>query len=297
MFDFRLKVFYTVAKHLNFTRAARELYISQPAVTKHIKEIEAHYKTKLFDRNGTYIKLTAAGELLVKYAEEIFDTYRRLEIDINAQQNKHAGTLRIGASTTIANYVLPLVLPSFQKEFSEIQITLNIDNTEQIEKSLQQKEIDLGITEGFSKAAGLHYEEFLKDEIVLIASASNSVSEKGTISLVELQQIPLLMREPGSGTLEVIAHALAEKSMKMSQLKIAMQLSSSESMKQYLSNSDTAAFLSIYTVLNELKQKAMVVLDVGNLTIERNFYFVTNQGAVHPLATLFMEKLFKYNFR
>ncbi|SFU30858.1 DNA-binding transcriptional regulator, LysR family [Pustulibacterium marinum] len=297
MFDFRLKVFYTVAKHLNFTRAARELFITQPAVTKHIKEIENHFNTKLFHRNGTYISLTASGEILLKYAEEIFDTYRKLEIDIHAQQNKHAGTLRLGASTTIANYVLPLVLPDFQREYPDINLQLHIGNTEQIEKSLQNKEIDLGITEGFSKAAGLQYQEFLKDEIVLIVNTANPLGEKAIISLEELQQLPLLIREPGSGTLEVIAHALVEKSMKISQLKTLMQLSSSESMKQYILNSDSLAFLSIYAVLNELKQKTVTILEVENLTIERNFYFVTNQAEMNYLVRLFTEFSSSYNFR
>jgi DNA-binding transcriptional LysR family regulator len=111
MLEFRLKVFYTVAKRLNFTKAAMELYISQPAVTKHIKELEGIYKTSLFERSGNKkIVLTTAGETLLQYADQLLDVYRELEFDMNLLISQHSGVLRIGASTTIAQYIIPPVL-------------------------------------------------------------------------------------------------------------------------------------------------------------------------------------------
>jgi DNA-binding transcriptional LysR family regulator len=107
MFDFRLKVFYTVASRLNFTKAAEELFITQPAVTKHIHEIETYYKTQLFQRNGTKIKLTPAGAALLAHSEQLFAIYRNIEVDLAAINENVKGTLRIGASTTVAQYVLP----------------------------------------------------------------------------------------------------------------------------------------------------------------------------------------------
>ena len=136
MFDFRLKVFDTVAKRLNFTKAANELNITQPAVTKHIKEIELNLNIKLFERNGTKIKLTKAGEILLKYTEEIFSVYQKMEFEIGQLQEKQKGTLRLGASTTIAQYVLPPILAEFRKRFPEIQLSLVIQNSERIEELL-----------------------------------------------------------------------------------------------------------------------------------------------------------------
>lgn len=297
MFDFRLKVFHTVAKRLNFTKAAHELYITQPAVTKHIKEIEQQLKVKLFDRNGTKIKLTASGEKLFSYSEKIFELYRQLETDIHLTDNRFAGTLRIGASTTIANYILPLVFPSFRKRYPDIRPELSMGNTEQIEKLLMNKEIDLGITEGYSKSAFLKYTVFLKDEIVLVAAATNPLHQAGRLSLSDLKSKPLIIREPGSGTLEVISHALEQAGVKMKDLSIIMQLGSSESIKLYLLNSDGLAFLSVYTMLNELEQHRFAVIEMEELAIERYFYFVQPQGQANPLVDLFVNFTSSYNFR
>jgi DNA-binding transcriptional LysR family regulator len=124
MFDFRLQVFEAVAKRLNFTKAAAELYITQPAVTKHIHELERHFKTKLFDRNGSRIKLTNAGEVLLQHTEQLFAIYRNLEFEMNSLSLEHSGRLRLGASTTIAQYVLPAVLAAFHKKFPDLLRTL-----------------------------------------------------------------------------------------------------------------------------------------------------------------------------
>ncbi|MEO7045942.1 MAG: LysR family transcriptional regulator [Ferruginibacter sp.] len=297
MFDFRLQVFNTVARRLNFTKAAEELFISQPAVTKHIQEIESSFKVKLFDRNGSKIKLTAAGEALLQYTEELFAVYRNLEFEMNKFSQQHSGKLKIGASTTVAQYVLPPVLASFHKKFKNIKISLSIDNTEQIELALQNKEIDLGIIEGHSKKTSIHYSEFIKDEIVLVSAIDNPLAAKQTIQPKDLIKIPLLLREPGSGTLEVIAHALKPFGIKTNQLQNEMQLASTESMKLYLLHSNCMAFLSIHAVLKELHNKECCIVDVKGLNIERWFYFIQPQGQAAALPDLFMKFARHYNFK
>ncbi|GLB52823.1 transcriptional regulator [Neptunitalea chrysea] len=294
MFDFRLKVFRTVARRLNFTKAAQELYITQPAVTKHIKEIEKHFEVKLFDRNGTRIKLTEAGAVLLKHTEQVFELHRKAEIELNNLKNLQAGSLRIGASTTIANYIIPLVLPGFKKAYPDIKVTLKIDNTERVEQMLLNKEIDLGITEGYTKSSALEYDEFLEDEIVLV-TASREFGEH--ITKAALKSIPLLLREHGSGTLDVINHALGEKELKTNVYKITMRLSSTESIKLYLLNSECAAFLSIYSVLNELKHNTFRVIDIEKVFMQRYFYWVKLQGEHNSLVDLFMKHASSYNYR
>jgi len=297
MFDFRLKVFNTVAKRLNFTKAAEELYITQPAISKHIHEIESHFKVKLFERNGTKIKLTQAGETLLQYTDQLFAVYRNLEFEMNNLAQRHSGVLRIGASTTVAQYVLPPVLATFHKKFNDITITLSTNNTEQIEQALQNNDIDLGIIEGQSKNALFKYTEFVKDELVLVSSTKNPLAKKQSLELNELTKIPLLMREPGSGTLEVIAHVLKPLGIKVSQLQIEMQLGSTESMKRYLLNSNALAFLSIHSILNELKANECCIIDVTGLNIERYFYFIQKHGQVDALPDLFMRFAGHYNFK
>ncbi len=297
MFDFRLKVFHTVAKRLNFTKAADELCITQPAVSKHIQEIESYFQLKLFDRNGSKIKLTEAGETLLQYTNQLFAIYNKLEFDLNEINHRHSGQLRIGASTTIAQYVLPPLLADFHKKFADIQVTLMISNTEQIEQALQNKDIDFGIIEGQSKNTSFKYTEFLKDEIVLVANINHPVTIKGRIQLDELLKAPFLLREPGSGTLDVIAHALKPLNIKLSQLNTEMQLGSTESIKSYLLHSNCMAFLSIYSILKELKSKEMSIIDVKGLSIERSFHFIQSYGEVEALPDLFMKFAGRYNFK
>ena len=297
MFDFRLKVFHTVAKRLNFTKAADELCITQPAVSKHIQEIENYFQLKLFDRNGTKIKLTEAGEILLQYTNQIFTLYGNLEFELNTLNERHSGKLRIGASTTIAQYVLSPLLADFHKKFTDITVTLIINNTEQIEQALQNKDIDFGIIEGQSKNASFKYTEFIKDEIVLVANINHPLAKKEMIDIELLLKTPLLIREPGSGTLEVIAHALKPFDIKLSQLNTEMQLGSTESIKSYLLHSNCMAFLSIHSILKELKNKEMTIIDVNGLTIERNFHFIQSHGEVEALPELFMKFASHYNFK
>ncbi|MEO5648935.1 MAG: LysR substrate-binding domain-containing protein [Ginsengibacter sp.] len=297
MFDFRLQVFQAVAKRLNFTKAAAELYITQPAVTRHIQELELQFKVKLFDRNGSRIKLTHAGDTLLQHTEQLFAIYRNLEFEMNNLLQKHNGKLRLGASTTIAQYVLPPVLAAFYKKFKEAQITLTTHNTERIEQALLNKEIDLGIIEGRSKNVSIKYSEFLKDEIVLVTANKNTVVKKETILPKELPQIPLLLREPGSGTLEVISHSLKAFGIKIRDLKIEMQLSSTESMKSYLKHASCMAFLSRASVMSELQNNEFRIVDIKGLRIERYFYFIQLHGPAESLPELFMKFSRHYNFR
>lgn len=297
MFDFRLQVFNTVAKRLNFTKAAEELFITQPAVTKHIQEIENHFKVKLFERNGTKIKLTPAGETLLHFTDQLFTVYRNMEFELNTFTQQHTGKLRIGASTTVAQYVLPPVLAAFHRKFKDIKVTLTINNTGQIEQALQNKDIELGIIEGQSKNNLFKYTEFVKDELVLVANISHPLAKKGMIKPEELLKIPLLLREPGSGTLEVLAHALKPLGIKIAQLQNEMQLGSTESMKLYLLNSNAMAFLSVHSILKELQNKECCIIDVKGLNIERHFYFIKQHGQAEALPELFMKFARHYNFR
>ena len=151
MSDFRLKVFYAVAKRRSFTKAAAELFITQPAVTKHIHELEEEYHNRLFERIGNKIQLTHAGHLLLKHTEQLLAIYRDIDFEMNALVDKKKGVLPIGASTTIAQYVLPSILAGFRQKFTDIEISLVNGNTEKIEQALLDNEIALGIIEGYSK--------------------------------------------------------------------------------------------------------------------------------------------------
>jgi DNA-binding transcriptional LysR family regulator len=296
-FDFRLQVFHTVAKRLNFTRAAEELFISQPAVTRHIQELEQQFKVKLFERNGTRIRLTDAGGRLLQHTEELFAIYRNIEFDMSSLTQRQSGRLYLGGSMTTAPYVIPPILARFHGRYPDVEVSLITGNTQQIEQALGQQEIDLGIVEGHSRHSSISYTEFMKDEIVLVSNPAHPLAKKASIRPEDLTRIPLLLREPGSGTLEVVAHALKGIGIKLSQLNKEMQLNSTEVIKSYLLNAPCMAFLSIHAIGKELQNNECCIIDVKGLHIERNFYFARLQGDTQALPELFMKFALHYKMR
>lgn len=293
MFDYRLKVFYTVANRLSFTKAANELNISQPAVTKHIKEIENQLNTKLFDRKGTTIQLTESGKILFIYAEKNRQLFRDLEFAISQLNKQEKGKLKIGASTTIAQYILPEILAKFNSYYKDINIELVTHNSEDISTLLKKGQIDLGIVEGESKSSYFDYQKFKQDEIVLVCKADLRLAHKN-FKIKDLYDIDLIVREQGSGTQEFIQNQLKKSGIEVQKLNIIMQLGSSESIKNYLQHSEAMAFLSISTILPELKNNQFNVIDIKNFSIERDFNFITLKGEQSELIHLFM-KFISYN--
>ncbi len=294
--NFKLKTFKKVAEKLSFTKAAKELFITQPAVTKHINNLEQEFNVKLFIRKGNKIELTKAGNILLKYAKDIENIYNQLNFELSALNQKQKGKIKIGASTTMTQYVLPQLMASFKSKFKDLSVSVINGNTEQIEKALSSNEIDLGIIEGQSKRSEFHYIEFLKDEIVLVAKSSNKIAKNSEISLSELQKLPLILREEGSGTLEVISYYLKQKNINFTDLSVEMQFGSTEGIKNYILNSDRLAFLSIQSILNELKRNELSIIDITDFEIKRNFNFIFPEGQQNKIVDLFIRFASHYNF-
>ena len=292
--DFRLKVFHSVACNLSFTKASKELFISQPAISKHIHELEMQYKTALFKRNGGRITLTRAGELLLSHTQHLLSAYRQLDFEMNLLTGNFNGELKLGASTTIAQYVLPPVLSSFITKFPEIRTSLINGNSRDIEQALMEGKINLGLVEGCTHQSNLHYTPFMKDELVVVTHTGSALANYDEISIEELCRMPLILRENGSGTLEVIEAALAEHHIKLSQMNVLIQLGSTESIKLFLENSDALGLLSIRAVTRELLSGRLKVIDVKGLKAERMFSFVQLQGQNGGLEENFIHYTKRY---
>lgn len=286
--DFRLKVFRVAAERLSFTRAAEELFISQPAVTKHINELERQLGVPLFVRRSNSVFLTSEGEVLLGYARRILALYS----DLDALSDDHAeavGTLHVGASTTIAQYLLPAVLSHFKQRYPQIGVTLTDGNTRQIERMVADERLDFGLIEGVARDPQLHYEPFMEDELVLVTAADNRSVTQEEIALSELTKLPMVIREAGSGTLEVVERALAAQGIPMRSLSVEMQLGSTESIKHYLYGSRVVAFVSIHAVLEELRHNMLRVIDIRDLSVTRNFSFVSRHGYNSRLSNRFKQ--------
>jgi DNA-binding transcriptional LysR family regulator len=285
MSDFRLRVFAAVARHLSFTKAGQELFVSQPAVTKHIRELEAQYGQRLLERRGNRVSLTEAGRLLQAHAEAVAASTQQLEEQLLGLRDPEeaAGRLRLGASTTLSQYVLPAWLPAFQARYPQVQLSLLNANSERIAEALLRGELDLGFVEGRTKNRDLHYELLMPDELVAVRRATPAGPPIQALPLVEALASPLVLRERGSGTLEVLEMALRERKIKLSELTVAFYLDSTEAIKGYLEAAPEAlGFVSRQALKRELAAGLLEVVPVRGLALPRQFEAVWVQGQPLP---------------
>jgi DNA-binding transcriptional LysR family regulator len=296
MEDFRLKVFYSVAKNQSFTKAANELFITQPAITKHIKTLEQSLGLRLFNRKGNSIILTQPGEVLFRYATKIFAIYQEALTELTLYKNEISGYLRLGASTTIAQYLIAPVLASFHEKFPNIKLNLLNGNTETIENAILSNRIDLGIVEGRKHHTGIKYIDFTEDELVAVVHSKSRLSVLKEITLDELMTIPMVLREQGSGTLDVLNSALNDCGIKLSDLQVIMYLGSTESIKSFLEYSNCLSFMSVKALEKEVASGQLKIISIKGLTLKRRFSFIHLQGHTEGVSESFIRFAFRnYN--
>ena len=294
MLDFRLKVFQCVAQNLSFTKASNELFITQPAITKHIKELESEFEVKLFDRIGNKISLTQAGNILLSYTDHILSLHNEVKFELSQLKGSLEGNLRLGASTTIAQYVIPAALAKFNERFPEIKLSLANGNTEHIERQLLKNEIDIGIVEGKPTNADIRYSSFLNDELLVFASAQNAIIPP-LVSNDEFLKLPLVLRERGSGTLEIIEKSLQHYQISPKQLNVLMFLGSTEAIKSFIKTGNGVGIVSRFAIEQELSNNIFRLINTPSLKFHRQFYFISPKGPEPVgLAKLFLNFLKKH---
>lgn len=277
--NFRIVVFRAVAEQRSFRKAAEELYLSQPAVSLQIKALEEDLGVQLFDRTGARITLTEAGRVLLGYSQQLSALRAQAEHEIAALSGEHSGHLALGASTTIAQYVLPRLLAEFRREHPRVYPTLISGNTEQIVNAVEKQKIALGFIEGPARSRDVKTEPFLEDELVLIASTSHELAERNLISCAELAAIPLLMREHGSGTRNVIELAFGQQGIKRSSLHVVMELDSTEAIKSAVEAGLGVGFVSRWAIAKDLRlESSFKIVNVEGLRIKRKFLIAYASG-------------------
>lgn len=287
MLDHKYKVFYHLAKTPNTTRVAEELLLSQPAISKNIKELEKELGITLFDRVKGRMQLTEAGRFLLEETEIYIRKEREINFKINKMRDSFKGTLHIGGSTTLSQYILPEVLARFNARFPEISVNLVSGNTAQIEQEIMAGNLHLAFIEGTPTQPDIHYIPFLEDEIVLVSAASNAAPDN--ISSEHFRHLPLVLREKGSGTYHIIRKQLQQAGIDLTSLKCQLILGSTEGIKHYLFHSECFALLSIYSIREELASGKLKLTDIDNLSLHRTFYIVYRQGEPDPYARQFMD--------
>lgn len=281
MLSTRHEIFIEVASNMSFSKASRILFISQPAISKHIKALEDHYKQTLFERKGNNIKLTAAGNLLFSHLKEAKKIQSRLAFEISTLTNKFnaKGELKLGASTTVALYIIPKILSGFHQKYPEVKISLLNRNTDTIVKALLDEDIDIGIVEGKKKMSTIIYQPFIKDEVVAVCSAKSEIAKKRNLSIKEFKQKAIALREQGSGTLDAVKDCFEKNGIKISELKVGIRLAGTEALKNFLREDNCIGFLPKGSIKRELKDGDLVSIKIENIKIERNFFFIQRQGA------------------
>ncbi|MCW3465795.1 LysR family transcriptional regulator [Chitinophaga nivalis] len=291
MLSNRHLVFMEVAHQKSFSRASQVLFISQPAVSIHVKGLEEQYKTKLFERKGLQIELTEAGQLLYNRLLTVKIIQEETEFDISVMHDKQqaSGMLNLGASTTAALYILPRVMSAFHREYPLVDISLLNRNSEIVLEALLDKEINIGVTEEKGKSTNVTYQSFLKDQIVAVCSHDNPLAKKKIYPVKELLNMPVAIRERGSGTLEAIKNGLHKSRIRLNDLKIKVRLGGTEALKNFLLESNCVGFLSTRSIAKELEHGELKVLQFEGLRIERSFYFIQRKGETSELNKRFIK--------
>lgn len=294
--DYRDEVFISVAESLSFSRAAKELYISQPAVTKHIKELESRLNTTLFLRKGNKIYLTTSGKVAYSKLKEIRSQYRELEFELGQLSGAFKGELRVGASSTIGQYLIPKVLAEFHQRYPEITLHLYNGNSTEIEQKLIDGEVDVALVENSSSQSDIRYRDLTNDNIVAITDSKSVYARKRSITVADLPHIPIVLRERGSGTLEVISDALSNHSILLDQLNIFIHLGSTEAIKNFMESFDGVALVSERAVIKELQSKIVTKLDIKGVDFSRKFRTAVRYGNETKLQKLFLGFICDYSF-
>ena len=268
----QLRVFCEVVERKGFTRAAEALYLTQPAVSRQVQELERYYGVELFEQIGKRIYPTEAGTTLYNYAKQIFHTLDDLQVEINQLKGLKAGHLRIAASATAGTYLLPPLLGRFKRNYPGVEVTLEIHNSQQVEQRiLEHQQLDLGVTERPVIERALYSEPFDTDELVVIVSADHRLAAKETVLPSDLQGERFILREPGSGTRTLLDEEFSRLDIRV---KPIMELGSTAAVKQAVAAGLGLSIVSSRSIRLETEAGLLKALRCPGMRLVREIRYV-----------------------
>jgi DNA-binding transcriptional LysR family regulator len=272
----QLEVFLAIAHAHSYRQAADALHTSQPALSQHVRELEAELGVRLFDRLSRGVLPTEAGRLLEERAKRVFATLADVREVLGELQGLQRGSLLVGASTTPGIYVLPAVIGEFRRRYPGIDLRLRIANSRVIEEAIRAHEVDLGVVGGHGLAPG---EECLAaglaDELVLIVSPRHRWAKRREVAPADLADEPLLVREEGSATRRVTERALEQAAVGW---RVSMELGHTEAIKQAVMAGLGVAFVSVHAVRGEVASRRLVAIRLRRLRIQRHFHVIHSEA-------------------
>ncbi len=263
MADRRLQVFHAVAKHLSFTKAAEALFMTQPAVTFQIKQLEEHFNTRLFERGHGRISLTLAGDIVLDYAERILGLSAELDTRLKEMTGQIGGLLLIGASTTIAEFLLPQVLGDFRSTYPNVVPRLFVANSGAVENRVAEHTLDIGFIEAPSHLTTVATDVCCEDELVVVCATTHPLAKQAPITPGQLAGYPYISRESGSGTREVTDAYLQKAGVRPESLNVVMELGSPEALKGLVATGLGFTIMSRATVQKEVRLGELVGLPLS----------------------------------
>lgn len=274
MLNDSIRVFLTVVDKKSFSKAAKALFLTQPAVSFQIQMLEEYYGTRLFDRVSRNISLTEAGHLLLKYANQMSTLQSELEREMQELTGTAKGRLMIGASTTIGEYIIPYLLGAFKKKFPEVQLSLDVGNTEDIESKIHDASLDIGLVEGPITTKDIEKELFLKDRLVLIVSSDHPLAQRKDVSVLELDQYPYISREKGSGTRIETEQHLKKAGLSPNNLNLIMELGSTSAIKAAVESGLGVSIISKWAAKEKVKLGQLAQLNFKEDSFVREFNII-----------------------
>lgn len=285
----QLLAFYEVARQRNFTRAAKNLAVSQPAVTRRILEMERAHNVKLLERTSRNVVLTGPGKMLMSYVERMVALAEEAEISLKSTVELKTGRIEIGASRPVASAYLSAISVGFKKRFPGVVPVIHVENSHWIFEQVLAFRLDLGIIGIKPRHPDMIVSPFFDEALVLVVSPSHPWAKRKSFKLKELTGQPLVMREKGSGTRELIESALEKSDAKPI---IAMEIGSNEAIKRAVEGNIGLAFFPPSVVDAEVKQGEMKALKISDVRLELSFNVVYHQEKrSSPLIRAFMEVL------
>jgi DNA-binding transcriptional LysR family regulator len=266
-----LQIFLSVAKHLNYTRAAEEVHLSQPSVSVRVRELERDLGTKLFEQLGKRIALTEAGQVLLPYAIKVLAATDDARHAMDEWQGLERGSLRIGASTTPGMYLIPRTIAQFKQRYPKIDVHLAVKDTRQIEEGVIRNEFDCGFVGGHLAGAEVDVLPWMEDQILLVTPPDHPLARKKSVKIEDLRREGFILREVGSATRAAIATHLQRSDLNV---ETVMEMENPESVKKAVQSGLGIAFFSRFAVETELKAKSLVAIRIKGLDIKRELKIV-----------------------
>lgn len=284
-----MKVFVTVIEQKNFTRAAEILNISQPNVSLHIRNLENDLGTKLIHRSPKQVRITEAGEILYRHAKQILLHFEEAKHEINDLRHVVTGKLRVGASFTIGEYILPKVLAEYAGQFPLVDVQIIISNTEEVIEGVRSNQLDIGLIEGETNCHDIHIQSFMEDEMIVVVPSNHTLSQMRLIEKDMLQNQIWISREVGSGTRTYMDKFISELGLK---IKRSFVFSSNQGVKEAVKAGLGIALLSRWTIDREIETNEIRALTLTNKKITRPFSFVKSKNSDESKAIkMFLQKI------